>query len=367
MINSNQIRPRSGLTAVRWLLWLLLGLGLATAQAQTNLNFLNNEAEQNPYQAPAINRLPTNWWQNALAAAPAEQPHAELQRWSDELLALAADEAAGLGTEAKQAIRQFATNIRELGQQNEINQTHAPLTFAVNTSYGLNAVLDQQQRLRLKRQTLEEERSAISQINNDISQQRQFIDQLIIAYQALEPDQPERMNLGYQWLEARSWMAIYEAQIKQFEEQLKHTQEQIDALSSHVLVMQEKLQPEVADLEGLRRQIEINQQALKQAQQDALQSGLEVAKTPDTLNSTLIDYNKLVLTESLMAEKRLELAIARDQSHIQWMANSSTDSVSLDRPMAEQIAANELLLAETGRRLGHGATWPRMPCWIRWR
>lgn len=339
-------------SAAQVLLMLLLGLGMVSVQAQTNLNFLSNESEQAPYQAPEINRLPTNWWQQAVAASPADQPHAELKAWSEQLMTQVADDAAGLSTEAKQAIRQFTTNIHELGQQSELSQTHAPLTFADQDFYSLNGVLDHKQKLRLKQQTWEEEQAAINQINNDINQQRQFIDQLIITYQSLDSEHPDKKNLGYQWLEARSWVAIYEAQIKQFEEQVKRTQEQIDALTAHIQGMQEKLRPEVSDLDGLLRQIEINQQALKQAQQDALQSGLEVAKTPNTLNTSLIDYNKLVLAESLMAEKRLELAIARDQSHIQWIATTSSEDVSVDRPMAEQISTNEQLLSDTGRRIG---------------
>lgn len=340
----------------RWLIWslifsVLIAVG-TSAQSQSNFDFLSQDSTQKkPYKHPVINQLPVNWWSQAMDAAPAESPYQHLKDWSDVLLQKAMDENSTLSAGDRQAIRQFNINITELSEHNEVTETPAPPRYELQDKYDLDDVLDHLQQLRQRQQSLNEERGVIRELQNDAYQQRQITDQLIISYQSLDSDEPGKSSLGYQWLEARSWVAIYASQINQFEFQINQDQAQIDALSRHIEAMKKRLQPNVTDLAGLNKQIDINRQALASAQQASLQASLNMAKTPETLNSSLIEKNKLNLAQSLMAQKRLELAIARDQTHKHWIASNVDVQVDLETNTQELVTKTNKLLQETNARI----------------
>jgi small-conductance mechanosensitive channel len=320
--------------------------------SQTNFDFLNNEKQQEePYQHPGINQLPVNWWTQAIEAAPTENPYQYLKDWSEQLLQKALDGDENFQADNRQAIRQFNINVTQLSEHSDVTETTAPPQFELQDSYLLDDVLERMQQLHQLQQSVNEEQAVIQELQNDTSQQRQITDQLIIRYQSFDIDEPEKSSLGYQWLETRSWVAIYASQINQFETQIEQEQAQIDSLSMHIEAMKESLRPDETMLAGLDKQIDINQQALVLAQQTSLQASLNMAKTPDTLNSSLIEKNKLNLAQSLMAQKRLELAIARDQTHKHWIANNIDTQVVLNISSQELVTKTNKLLQETTIRI----------------
>jgi len=331
------------------LVWVLLP---PVAIAQPNLNFLSQEpATENVWNPPEINRLTTNWWARAIDAAPTEQPHQQLKTWSDQLLEGSQQNQVQLSAADLQAIRQFNINLTELAEHTAITVTQAPEQYDVQESYGLTAALERRQQLRTLRQRLEEERAARDELQVDGTLQRQNIDRLIIEYQGMGLDDPKKASLGYQWLEARSWVAIYESQVNQFESQIDQTQARIDGLLEHLAIMRERLVPDVDAIDGLKKQIDINQDALVTALQQARQASLNMARTTDTLNSSLLDVNKLNLALSLMAQKRLELAIARDQSHIHWIANSVSEPVELQVKTRQLVDQTQALISGSKKRI----------------
>lgn len=340
------------------MLWLILTAWVCEANAQTNLNFLSQEpAAETAWKPPEINRLTTNWWARAIAAAPTEQPHQGLKTWSDELLAQSQQDTSQWSAADQQAIRQFNINLTELAEHTAITETRAPEQHTRQASYSLSEVLEQRQQLRSLGLRLEEQRAASNQLQGDATLQRQNIDRLIIEYQGLGVDDPAKKSLGFQWLEARSWVAIYESQVNQFEAQIDQTQARMDGLLMHLAVMRERLQPDVSALAGLDSQIAINLQALSSAQQQARQASLNMARTTDTLNSALLDVNKLNLALSLMAQKRLELAIARDRTHKHWIANRSKAEVVLELETRQLVEQTQALITDSQNRIDQ---WQRL-------
>jgi len=330
-------------------LWLMLP---AVGDAQTNLNFLSQEpASEASWKPPEINRLTTNWWARAMAAAPTEQPHQQLKVWSDQLLEQSQQGAEQWSAADQQAIRQFNINLTELAEHSAITVTQAPEQYAAEEAFSLAQVLERRQQLRNLQQRLEEERAARDELQVDVSLQRQNIDRLIIEYQGLGVDDPAKRSLGYQWLEARSWVAIYESQVNQFEAQIGQTSARIDGLLEHLSIMRERLVADVGAIDGLNKQIEINQAALVTALQQARQASLNMARTTDTLNSSLLDVNKLNVALSLMAQKRLELAIARDMSHKHWIANSVSEPIELQVETRSLVDQTQTLLTGTKERI----------------
>ncbi len=327
------------------------------AFAQADLGLMNqSKAKETEYQPPNINKLTTNWWTQAIKAAPVDQPYFHLKQWSEQLLNQAQTESIELNADESQAISQFNINILNLTQSDAIKETKAPSTFEQQDSYNLKEVLDHMQQLRQMKQLLDEENASIEMLRNDANQQRQRIDQLIIEYQQYESNQAERSQLGYQWLVSRSWEAVYESQVNQFSSQIEQTQYQIDALDAHIQTMQQALTADVSDIDKLNKQITINQEALATAQQESLNSSLNIAKTSDTLNSSMIDFNKLNLAQSLVSQKRLELAIARDQAHKHWIATSIKDAVELDRPTKQLEQEVAKLLLDTREKINQWRT-----------
>ena len=287
----------------RFMLLLLIGFS-AAVWSQNNFDFLSRDTQQEePYQHPSINQLPVNWWSEAIEAAPADRPYQQLKAWSEQLLQQATADEAALSADDIQAIRQFNINITELSDHSDVTETTAPPNYELQDRYTLDDVLQRMQQLRQLQQSFNEEQAVIQELKTDAEQQREMSDQLIISYQSLDDDDPDKSSLGYQWLEVRSWVAIYTSQINQFEVQIEQHQAQIDNLSGHIDAMKKNLRPDVSVIEGLDKQIAINQRALDSAQQASLQAGLNMAKTPDTLNSSLIEKNKLNLAQSLMAQK----------------------------------------------------------------
>jgi hypothetical protein len=189
---------------IQSLIFIVL-IGLDTpVQSQPNFDFLSQGKQQEkPYQHPAINQLPVNWWSQAIEAAPAESPYQNLKDWSELLLNQATAEGIALSADDLQAIRQFNINITELSDHSEVTQTTAPPNYELQDNYALADVLERMQQLRQLQQSLNEERAVIQELQNDADQYRQTTDQLIISYQSLDIDEPGKSSLGYQWLEAR--------------------------------------------------------------------------------------------------------------------------------------------------------------------
>ncbi|MEZ5470906.1 MAG: mechanosensitive ion channel [Marinicella sp.] len=325
------------------LIFLLLQLVEVKAQADLNL-FASNSKETKEYELPEISQLPTDWWIQAIKAAPPDQPFLHLSSWGNTLLSQAQSEGSSLTAESLQAIRQFNINISNLTQNSEIKETEAPLSLTQQESYALNEVLEVMQQLRQKNQQLENERATLAVFQNDVTKERQKIDRLIISYQQYSVDQKEKNTTAYQWLEARSWLAIYEIQITQFTSKIEQTQFQINSLQQHLSDIKEKLQPNIEDLDKLDKQIDINRKALAKAQQDALNSSSNLTNNKDSVGTGAVDFEKLNLAQSLIAQKRLELAIARDELHKHWIVNKLDTEVTLEQPTEELVTSvNQLL------------------------
>jgi potassium efflux system protein len=343
-------------TQIHFLILMLL-MCCAQAFAQPDFNLLNtSDSEDTGYQQPEINKLPTNWWSKSIEAAPAEEPYLYLQQWSEELLSRAQADSTTLSNDDRQAIRQFNINITNLTQSSEISETSAPENYQQNDQYELAEVIELMQKLRQKQQQLENEKSTVTVLQGDVEQERNTIDRLIIAYQQYNSDQSERFSIAYQWLESRSWVALYEAQIAQFDAKISQTQYQIDLLTNYISDSKAKLQPQSDDIDDLNKQININQNALTKAQQEALNSSLNLAKTSDSLNSNTVDYEKLNLAQSLIAQKRLELAIARDTLHKHWIVNNTDTAEDLSIPTEQLILETDQLISETSERINHWRT-----------
>ncbi|MCB1582305.1 MAG: mechanosensitive ion channel [Xanthomonadales bacterium] len=325
------------------LIFLLLQLVEVKAQADLNL-FASNSKETKEYELPEISQLPTDWWIQAIKTAPPDQPFLHLSSWGNTLLSQAQSEGSSLTAESLQAIRQFNINISNLTQNSEIKETEAPLSLTQQESYALNEVLEVMQQLRQKNQQLENERATLAVFQNDVTKERQKIDRLIISYQQYSVDQKEKNTTAYQWLEARSWLAIYEIQITQFTSKIEQTQFQINSLQQHLSDIKEKLQPNIEDLDKLDKQIDINRKALAKAQQDALNSSSNLTNNKDSVGTGAVDFEKLNLAQSLIAQKRLELAIARDELHKHWIVNKLDTEVTLEQPTEELVTSvNQLL------------------------
>ena len=292
------------------------------SSAQSPLDLLTQEAtETQDYQAPDVNKLPSQWWQLATDAAPQGQPYLHLMNWSEDLFQQLQIDPQQFSIDETQAINQFRTNLIELSKREKLEDfIHTP-EFQDPKPYTMSGIFDRMKALRHLNQLLEEHQDTEQEFIADAQRQRSHIDQLVIQYGGLAVNDPERRQLGLMWMAYRSWVALNQQQADTQNQLARNTTEQMSVLNKHIDSMKAQLLPNAASLDALERQIGINQSALKKSRQKVLNASQTLAKSEKTDDDSGVhlDINKLSLTQNIMSQKRLELAIARDTTHMTWI------------------------------------------------
>lgn len=321
--------------------------------AQSPLDLITTEKQAEQYTPPDVNKLTSNWWQSAIQSAPKEQPYLHLNNWGQTLFSHLQQNPSAYNVENAQAITQFYTNIQELQKRTQQTAKNISPLPEDKPPYDLSQIYTRLKELRQFKLLLANHTEAEDDFISEASQNRQHIDRLVIEYGALAVDDAERVSIGLLWMAYRSWVALNQLQAQHANTLKQSTEESIKKLENHINRIKKALKPDIDTIDALERQIQINLTALEKNQKSVLQSNLAFAQSQesDTFSGFESDINRLNLVQDMMSQRRLELALARDRTHIEWIKYYFSNDNKKSDTINTRIENNTQLISDTNKQL----------------
>ncbi|WP_218944314.1 mechanosensitive ion channel domain-containing protein [Marinicella rhabdoformis] len=339
--------------SIQVLLVFIMAASCHSVMAQSPLDLITTEKQAEQYTPPDVNKLTSNWWQSAIQSAPKDQPYLYLNNWGQSLFSELKQTPNSFSLEDSQAITQFYTNIQELQKRAQQKPKPPSISLENKPPHTLTQIYERLKELRQLKQLLLNHKEAEDDFISEGSQNRERIDRLVIEYGALAVNDTERVSIGLLWMAYRSWLALNQLQAQQANDFKQATEKNIQALEKHINQIKSGLKPNMDSIDGLERQIQINLTALEQNQKTVLQGNLAFAQSQKNASFSGLetDINRLDLVQDIMSQRRLELALARDRTHITWIEFNLSDDNEKTKAINARIEENQTLIENTNKQL----------------
>ena len=313
------------------ILLLLILFSISMSYAQTPLDLLTGNTQEAGYELPQPSRLSVKWWQEAIKKSPQEQPFLHLNELATELEVLKDNQDIELSNAASQSISQFKNNLMQLTKLNESETEVETTVYEKSASYSLSEIYAYKKQIRSITIEQKQRQEDITALRDDARFQYQAIDTLIVRYRDMPPESLVRLETGIQWIELRSWMALYEKQADLLENKFVAVNKYLSDLKNHFADAVKLLKPDVEQIPVLEQSLEQIEQALINVNDQVQSANLKIT-TPeeDTLvGGLMMDIKKLELANHLLEQSVLELEKTKTKAHLDWI-NSNQPGQELD-------------------------------------
>lgn len=338
--NSNQI------TKVYWLFFTVFcWLVINSAAAQNPLDLLTGADKPAEYTLPTPNSLTVKWWQEAIESAPAETPYLQLERLADELSVYTDVKTYNISSTTLQSISQFKNNLTQLSKAASTEVLVEPKVYEKKSSYTLAEIFVYKQRIRDIQDTQTQRQEDIDALRNDVNTQYQTIDDLIIKYRNLSPESLSRLETGLLWIEARSWVALYEKQMDVLVKKQSLVDQQLLDLQNHLLYAVQLIQPDVERIQELDDLLADVAEKIKTVNGKIQTANLEIASPEEdnVIGGFLTDIKKLELAGHMLTLNKLELEQVKLKAQFDWIKSTQPElKLDDDTVLAHVNIANQI-------------------------
>lgn len=317
--------------------------------AQSPLDILTSPQAAKEKSFPPLNNLPTKWWQHILTDETGVNNYEQLTLFADSLEVYLDSEQFELSVDATQAVAQFRKNIEQLillaGDKGE----SALVNYELKDIYQFNEVFELMQQLHEIENDIQLRKNEIEEKRSLAKEQYNLIDQLIVDYRNLPTASLARIELGLKWLEARSWMALYEMQADQLSAKNAAVQNQKIALDEYVTAAKSRIKANPDNYDKLLAEFESLTESIKKADQAVQVASLKITESePDTsMGLVNMDLKKLALAQNMLSLNKLELNKSRIKAQLDWINLNNPDKKLDDDVLLEHVNLTRELIAET--------------------
>lgn len=322
---------------LRWSYWFVFCCfvcsfaSVSVVTAQNPLDILSGPKEEAEYQVPTPNTLSVKWWQTAIENSPPEDPYLQLNLLAESLQIYADTENYPLNSIATQAISQFKNNLLQLNKVVNTEIAVEPTVYEKQTAYSLAEIYAYKQQVRVYQNEQQQRQEDIIALRSDASAQYSDIDDLIVKHRNLPLESLARLETGLLWMEARSWMALYEEQADNLTQKQKLVDEQLLALQNHLIDALQLIEPDVDRLDELQQQLSVIENQILSVNEKVQAANIEIttAEEETVVGGFLTDIKKLELANFMLQSNELELQRIQVKAHIDWI-NSVLPEKKLD-------------------------------------
>jgi small-conductance mechanosensitive channel len=313
------------------LLLLVCCLLINAVYAQNPLELLTGSDKPAAYQTPSPNTLSVKWWQEAIKNSPPTDPYAQLNELADSLQIYAEVENYQLSSAATQSISQFKNNLEQLSKIAATEVTVEPVAYEKQDSYSLTEIYAYKQQVIDLENSQNQRQDDIDSLRNDAKFQYEAIDDLIIKHRNQPTESLARLETGLLWIEARSWMALYEKQADNLVYKQTLLSKQLLDLKNHLADAVQLIQPDVATIEDLQKSLISLAEQINAVSAKVQAANLKITSAEDDtiVGGFLTDIKKLELANHMLDLNELELEQIKVKAHLDWI-NSTQPDMELD-------------------------------------
>ena len=344
MEKSNQITKKS------WFFFTVFCCFIvSTAAAQNPLDLLTGSDTAPSYQTPSPSSLSVKWWQDAIENSPPESPYDQLDQLAESIQVYTDGEAYNLSNAAAQSILQFKNNLTQLKNTAATDVSVEPVVYEKKPSYSLAEIYTYKQQIRDIENSQNQRQGDIDLLRNDTKSQNQAIDDLIIKHRNLPLESLSRLETGLFWIEARSWVALFEKQVEVLVSKQSLMEKQLLDLSNHLADAVQLIKPDVERVQ------ELDELLTKVAEQivavsDKIQAAnLKIASPEDdsVIGGFLTDIKKLELASHMLNLNKLELQQIKVKAQFDWIKSTQPDMKLEDSQVLEHVNNANQMKAKT--------------------
>ncbi len=328
------------------LLWWIV---FSVAAAQSPLDMLTGSNKPVVYQPPDPSTLTVKWWQEAIKNSPPETPYAALNQLAVELQIYTDIENYQLSKAAIQAISQFKYNISQLVQTAATEVLIEPVSYTQEESYSLAEIYAYKQQIRDIQMSQAQRQEDINQLRNDAKLQYESINDLIVKHRNLPQDSLERLETGLLWIEARSWMELFEKQADKLVAKQSLVSQRLLNLQNHLARAIELIEPDVEKVDELNKSLAKIEQAINSTSAKVQAANLKITSTEaDTvIGGFLTDIKKLELANYMLELNELELQQIQVKAELDWIYNTQPDKKIKDSLLLDHVNNANQIKART--------------------
>jgi len=335
---------------LRWLFVACLCCIVTNASlAQNPLDILTGADNATSYQVPSPNKLSVKWWQEAIKNSPPEDPYLQLNVLAESLQVYAEVDNYQLSNSATQAISQFNNNITHLTNIKAAEVSVDPVVYEKQAAYSLADIYALKQEISDTIKSQNQRQDDIDSLRNDAKVQYQAIDELIIKHRNLPNESLARLEIGLLWIEARSWMALYEKQADKLVEKQSILSKQLLDLENHLADAVLLIEPDVEQVESLQQALSLLDEQISAASANVQAANLKISNAEEdtVVGGLLTDIKKLELAIHMLDLNELELQQIKIKAHLDWIKSSRPEMELDDEQMLEHVKNASQLKAKT--------------------
>ncbi len=329
------------------LVWtLLVYVSVPSVQAQNPLDLLTGSEQNATYQIPKPNELTVKWWQEAVKNSPPEEPFLQLKELGQSLLLYQDQESYPINNAALKSITQFQNNLDQLSKLVVVESETEVIEFEIQAAYSLNEIYEFKKQIMGFEQEKRQRQDDIGDLRADAKNQYQAIDALIVRHRNLPLESLGRLEAGLQWIEARSWMALYERRADILQAKQDSEDQQLLDLKNHLKDAVKLIEPNAEDLVGLEQELTTIEQRITAADEKVQSANIRITmpESDDLLGGLLTDIKKLELANNMLNLNVLELQQVQKKAHLDWIiSNQPGEELDDDLVLEHVNKANQLL------------------------
>ncbi|MCX7552695.1 mechanosensitive ion channel [Marinicella sp. S1101] len=325
---------------------LLLLTALIPAQAQNPLDLLTGSEQTTSYEVPKPNELTVKWWQEAKKNAPVEDPFFQLKQLSASLEIYQDQATYPIDNVALKSISQFQNNLDQIINLSEVETEAENIVFEKQDAYSLDEIYAIKKMVRDSEREKIQRQDDINELRNNAKIQYQAIDALIIRHRNLPKESLGKLETGLQWIESRSWMALYEKQADLLEVKQADQEKQLSDLNNHLEDAINLIQPDVEKTASLEKALESLDAQIDEADKQVQSANIRITlpETDDLLGSLQTDVKKLELANNMLALNLLQLEQIQKKAQLDWLDSNQPDKALDDDLILDHVnKASELL------------------------
>ncbi|WP_180236500.1 mechanosensitive ion channel family protein [Marinicella litoralis] len=333
-----------------WVVFTFFGfLANNAAIAQNPLDLLTGGDKAQGYTTPSPNSLKVKWWQEAIKNSPPEDPYFQLNQMADELQVYTDVEKYNLNNAAIQAISQFKNNLNQLTKTASSEVTIDPIVYEKKAAYSLAEIYAYKQRIRDIKNTQNQRQEDIDLLRNDAKAQNQAMDDLIVKHRNLPSESLTRLETGLLWIEARSWVALYERQVEVLVNKQALVDKQLLDLQNHLADAVQLIQPDVERIEELDELLTNVAEQIDVVSVKVQAANLKIASPEEDsiIGGFLTDIKKLELASHMLALNKLELQQVKAKAQFDWIRSTQPEMELDDDEVLKHVNIANLIKTKT--------------------
>lgn len=322
---------------------------VSVTYAQNPLDLISGSDQSSGYQLPQPNELSVKWWQDAIKNSPSEDEYYQLDLLAESLKIYLNQEAYALNNNSQKSISQFENNLSQLKKLDAVKLESEPEVYEKQANYSLKEIYALKKQIRETEQLRSQRQDLIEGLRRDAKGQYQGIDALIIKHRNLPQESLSRLETGLQWIEARSWMALYEKQAENAELKLKLIDDKLIDLRNHLNDAIPLIQPNIENSETLEEALTAIESKIKAAD-DKVQSAnirITIPESDDVLGGINTDIKKLELAKNMLNLNLLELEQIQKKAHLDWIQSNQPGEKLDDDLILEHVNKATRLQAQS--------------------